>query len=152
MANNQFLLAPFSIPVSPQLPCGFFAKLFSMRFPYHLEAWNRLWKAGWKKPDVSKVLETYVKLHVHFFSNISNYRRQRSTLEMSRFSPNLFHLYFDNKKIFPLLNFIRLKAPGINPYCWWRETSRWWWAILRGKCFLHRLTVPYISGYLPTVT
>ena len=55
-------------------------------------------KSGFgKKLDVSKVLETYVKLHVHFFSNISNYRRQSSTLEVSGFFPNLFHLHFDNK-------------------------------------------------------
>lgn len=49
MVNNQCLLVQFLIPVSPQLPCGFFAQLFSMRFPYHLGAWNRLWKAGLEK-------------------------------------------------------------------------------------------------------
>ena len=52
-------------------------------------------KSGFgKKLDVSKVLETYVKLHVHFFSNISKYRRQRSTLEVSGFFSKSFPLAF----------------------------------------------------------
>ena len=83
MANNQCLLAPtvtgsiFNTRLS-QAPMRFFRATFLDAFCLPSWSMEQTMKTGFgKKLDVSKVLETYVKLHVHFFSNISNYRRQR---------------------------------------------------------------------------
>ena len=69
----------------------FFRATFLDAFSVPSWSTEQTMKSGFgKKLDVSKELETYVKLHVHFFSNISNYRRQRSTLEMSGFFSQIF--------------------------------------------------------------
>ena len=80
----------FQYPSLPSSHAVFSRNFSPCVFPTILEHGTDYEKRVWKKPDVSKVLETYVKLHVHFFRNISNYRRQRSTLEMSVFFLQIF--------------------------------------------------------------
>ena len=80
----------FNTRLSPA-PMRFFRATFLDAFSVPSWSMEQTMKSGFgKKLDVSKELETYVKLHVHFFSNISNYRRQRSTLEMSGFFLQIF--------------------------------------------------------------
>ena len=80
----------FNTRLSPA-PMRFFRATFLDAFSVPSWSMEQTMKSGFgKKLDVSKVLETYVKLHVHFFSNISNYRRQRSTLEVSGFFSQIF--------------------------------------------------------------
>ena len=84
----------FNTRLSPA-PMRFFRATFLDAFSVPSWSMEQTMKSGFgKKLDVSKVFETYVKLHVHFFSNISNYRRQRSTLEMSGFFSKSFPLAF----------------------------------------------------------